>query len=212
MTEISWLALVVVAAGSIAVYALHARRVRSGFYELFGPNQTVGLEEEESVVGAWAAERYFGPLVRDSERTLGSWASVLFWNAIPGRHWMTTQPALAFRGAPMWVRLTDRGRLVVTIARGWRHSLRPRVSYSTPARQGFEPLLASGPGRRAAVKTAAEAFPGKSLGHFNRPDRQFIHGDEPTELLVILPEPEAPLVVWCEPEAVAALKAWAAGR
>jgi hypothetical protein len=211
MTAVSWLGVAVVVVASLAVYWVYFRRARSGFYEELGPNQTVGLEPGEHVVGAWRCERYFGPLVSGSERTAGSWLSWLFWNAIPGRHWLTVQPLLALHGAPLWVRLTDRGRLVVTIARGWSRSLRPRVSYLSPLRRGFEPLLACGPEVRAIVRTGSEAFPGRSPGHFNRPEREFLGFEELSELVVIDPQAEAPLVAWCEPEAVPALKVWSGG-
>jgi hypothetical protein len=129
---------------------------------------------------------------------------------VPGRHWSRFQPALALRGAPLQFKLTDRGRLVVMIARGWAPSLRPRVfGLGGGAGRGFEPLVAWGPERRPRVATAAEAFPGRSPGHFNRPDRQFISSpEEPTELIAIEPDDGAPLLVWFPKDAPPALRAW----
>jgi hypothetical protein len=119
VSEVSVVAIVVVLAATAYVYLDWGRRVRSGWFrEHFGPHATVGLEPGERVIGAWGCERYFGPLVPGSERTAWSWVWVVLRNLVPGRHWLGTQPALALRGAPMWVRITDRGRLVVTIARG----------------------------------------------------------------------------------------------
>ena len=73
MTEYSVFAIFVFLAVSGYVYVVWARRVRSGFYEELGPRSSMGLEPGERVVGAWQCERYFGPLVPGSERTLGSW-------------------------------------------------------------------------------------------------------------------------------------------
>jgi hypothetical protein len=209
VTEYSPIAIGIALVAAVGCYILWARRVRSGFYEDMGPHSTVGLEPDEQVIGAWVGERYFGPLVPGSERTLGSWAWMILRNLIPGSHWSRFQPALALRGAPLWVRITHRGRLIVTIARGWSDSLRPRVhAHGTEARHGFEPRLASGPVERASVSPAAEAFPGQSPGHFNRPDRQFLARGEPTELMVIEPEGAPSLVAWVPEDAVAELRRW----
>jgi hypothetical protein len=209
VTEVSILIAVFLAASAF-VYFDWARRVRSGWFrEHFGPHATVGLEPGEQVIGAWAGERYFGPLVPGSERTLGSWIWVVLRNLVPGRHWLRTQPALALRGAPLWIRVTDRGRLVVTIPKRWPASLRPRVmARGSEARHGFEPLLASGPAERATIRPAAEAFPGQSVGHFNRPDRQLLTRGEPDQLVAIEPPGGRPLVAWVPEDALGELRHW----
>jgi hypothetical protein len=214
VTEVSPIAIGIVLVATACIYIIWARGVRSGVYAEQGPHSTVGLDPDERVIGAWLCERYFGPLVPGSERTLWSWVWVVLRNLVPGSHWSRFQPALALRGAPLWIRITDRGRLVVTIARGWSDSLRPRVkAHGTAARHGFEPLLASGPVERASVSPAAEAYPGRPVGHFNRPDRQFQTRGEPTELMAIEPADAASLVAWMPEDAVGELRRWSmAGR
>lgn len=167
------------------------------------------------MIGAWGCERYFGPLVPGSERTPVSWIWMALRNLVPGSHWSPFQPALALRGAPLWIRITDHGRLVVTVARGWSDSLRPRArARGSEARRGFEPLLASGPAERARVRLGSEAFPGRSPGHFNRPDRQFLALGEPNQLVAIEPEGHPSLLAWVPEEAVGELRRWslAGGR
>ena len=115
----------------------------------------------------------------------------------------------------MWIRTTDGGRLVATIARGWTDSLRPRVmAHGTAARHGFEPLLASGPVERATVRPTAEAFPDRPVGHFNRPGRQLLARGEPNRLVAIEPKGALPLVAWMPEDALEALRRWsmAGGR
>ena len=166
-------------------------------------------------MGAWECERYFGPLVPGSERTPGSWVSVVLRNLVPGSHWLRTQPALALRGAPLWIRTTDHGRLVVTVARGWSPSLRPRVmAHGTAARHGFEPLLAFGPIERATVRPGAEAFPNAAVGYFNRPGRQLLTRGEPDRLVAIEAKGAQPLVAWVPEDALGELRRWsmAGGR
>jgi hypothetical protein len=215
VTEISIVAIGAFLLGSVYIYVVWARRARSGFYEQVGTHSPVGLEPGERVIGAWECERYFGPLVPGSERTPGSWLWMILRNLVPGWHWSRFQPALALRGAPLWIRITDHGRLVVTIARGWSASLRPRVlARGTEARRGFEPLLASGPVERAPVRPAGEAFPGRTPGYFNRPDRQFLARSEPDQLVAIEPQGHTPLLAWVPEDAVAELRRWslAGGR
>jgi hypothetical protein len=139
---------------------------------------------------------------------------VLVRNLIPGRHWSRFQPALALRGAPLQLKLTDRGRLVALIARGWAPSSRPRVfGLGGGAGRGFEPLVAWGPEHRPGVRSAAEAFPGRSPGHFNRPDRQFLGPDQDlSELIAIEPRDGPPLVVWCPDEALGVLRDWSSNH
>lgn len=208
-----WPVVVLALLVSAAIYVRWLRLKRSGFFEQFDLESPVGLADRERVVRAWWGERYFGPLVLGSERTLGSWAKLLVRHLIPGRHWSRFQPALRLWGAPLQLKLTDRGRFVVMIARGWAPSLRPRVyGLGGGAGRGFEPLVAWGPDRRPRVRSAAEAFPDRSPGHFNRPDRQFISdAKDLTELIAIEPEDGDPLVAWCPEEVLPALRAWSGG-
>lgn len=75
-------------------------------------------------------------------------------------------------------------------------------------------VFASGPAERARVRPGSEAFPGRSPGHFNRPDRQFLARGEPNQLVAIEPEDHPPLLAWVPEDAVVELRRWslAGGR
>ena len=188
------------------------QRSRSGFSAQFTAQSPIGLGRDEHAIGFWNAERYFGPLVPGSERQPGDWAWVLARNLLPGRHWLATQPFIRHRGAPMQVRLTNQGRLLVTIAKGYE-SLRPKVvADGSEAKHGFEMQLAAGPPDKARIETLEEAFPGAQPGALTEPDRDRWWGRSAVELIRITAPVGDPIVLWIERDAVGALREWAADR
>ncbi|HEX7168830.1 MAG TPA: hypothetical protein VF230_17770 [Acidimicrobiales bacterium] len=205
--------VVVFVALTLNVYRIEWNRRRSGYYEQFTADSPIGLAPDEKVVHYWEAERYFGPLVPGSDRSVADWAAVFGRNLVPGRHWLVTQPFIRHRGAPMQVRLTDQQRLVVTVASGYDDG-RPRVRpQGSEARDGFEFEMAAGPPFRARVETFEQAFPGRKPGMLTEPDRdRLLRLDSAYELIRVTPRSGEPIVMWIERAAVETLQQWAAAR
>ncbi len=175
----------------------------------------VGLEPGERVIEAWRGERYFGPLVEGSGPSLGMrlrWLlhrlNLLGWYVHQG-------PPARFHGTQVWLRVTDQDRLVV-MAEGRRVGT-PRPVPRSPSAARRPPtapvqLLASGPGERAAVRSAAEVGMARDLIERSRPDRPRKPAESRWLLAEIAPAGDAPLLVWVERGVFGKLKAWAEGE
>jgi hypothetical protein len=75
VADVYWPAVAIAVLGSVGLYVWWLRKARSGFFEQFDLQSGVGLADGERVVHGWFGERYFGPLVPGSERTIGSGSS-----------------------------------------------------------------------------------------------------------------------------------------
>jgi hypothetical protein len=207
-TAVSAPGLIVVAALLVVFYLVWFRRRESGYFEQFTSTSPIGIGAGEKATGEWWGERYFGPLLPGSGATAADWGMTVLRALVPGRHWTESERAPMLRGAPVQVRLTDWGRLVITVAKGWEGRVRPRVvSTGAGARKGMTHLYDSGPEHRATIRTG---FADEEIGRFNRPDR----GEKRRFTLIEIEPPGSPqtLLLWIPEEAVEPLQAWSADR
>ena len=208
-TTVSVPGLIAVGILIVLGYVIWFRRRESGYFDQFTKASPIGMGAGEEALAEWWGERYFGPLVPGSARTAADWAMTGLRLLLPGRHWHPSSPGPMLRGAPVQLRLTNWGRLVVTVAKGWERSVRPRViSEGEGARHGMAHLFDSGPKHRARIRTG---FKDDEVGRFNRPDRAGF-GTHRFSLIEIEP-PGSPqtLLLWVPDEAVGRLQEWARG-